>query len=741
MKARITSLLAATSVLALALPAGAERRPHRSKPLEAPAATASSEPAAPAAPTLVHDVTMPLSELASSADALRLSTQGTELLAFTARADQLLTAATLDLALDRPAGIPDLQSLEIALNGEPLSSIDAARLGRGDHVQLPIDPGLLASNNALEFRYGTRSDPAGCGRVPSGAWEPLARGSLRLRSASLPLPTDLEVLPLPFFDPNFDREQTIHFVFGGKVGPEALYSANLVASWFAMQGSARLSFAAHLGSLPKSHAVFFIDDFASAQALGLPPTTDLASAGLELRQHPTSPSHKVLLIWGLGTGKLTRAARRLLRDGHALSGPMIGAPLEVPLPELAAGEVPRWVKSDDVVLGSLPENPVLRAEGGTATTLRIPFRVSPDAFDWPREWVELDLGYTQSYSPVAGPAHLHVALNGLSVGVLPQARESRSKLRVSRSQLRGFNELLVQISYPDRRRKADQTCGDVADTDTFVQLQPDSKLHLGTTKHFSMLPDLNVFLYDGFPFTEHGDLRQTMVILPSQPLADEIASMLAAMGHLATITGHAPTGSVVMLGAPDARALEGHDALLIAGLGRHPLLEKWSAALPLATSAGGAVAQHPAHGTFVRRLLTGRVGKAELTRAQQMIDDGPFAAVMGVVAPWDPQRSLVVMTASPNAHIPPLASLLDYADAVRQRNDLLVLSAGRRALFQLGSESGRGELPSLLALRWWLAHYWVVLLPLLLLAALAGGLYLRITLGRLGERRLSEIEA
>ncbi len=716
-----------------------------------------------------------VAELGLSEDSLRWSDRAAESFAFAARADQLLTAAELELEFDKSERVEDLTRLDVLLNGEPLVSLSREQLAASPRRQIVLDASLLASTNLVTLRLRTTHDPEGCGRVPVGSWGILRGGALVLTSAPLPLPHDLAVLPLPFFDPGFDRAQVLHFVLT-RTNPAQLQAASLVAGWFALQGKGRLSFSAHAGELPAENAVVFVEDMATARRLGLtPPPGVEARAGarerndvearagarerndvearagarerndgsaappvaLELRAHPAHSAQQLLVVWGVGEGGLGRAARTLLVRGSDLSGPVTHAEDEATLPELAPYHVPRWAEPGDVLLGALPERQPLRVEGGHSQSLRLRFRIVPDLFTWPSDHVELDLGYAQNSSPRTGPANVHLALNGYSLGMLPARARGRTTLRVPRSLLRGYNELALQVSYAARE---DATCAGKDDRNAWVELTKDSRLKLGPVTRFALLPDLSLFLYDGFPFTLHGDLRETTVILPRAPAEPELSTLLGAVAHFASVTGHPPAKLTIQLGTPAAGALRGRDALLIAARDHHPLLSSWAPDLTLAFTPDGAQARYPRSSSRFGRYLAGHFDDGEIERAQRRLERGPFAAVMAVPAPWDEQRSLLVITASELARMPRISDLQGYAASERPESDLLLRTDAGRFLFQLCDERGRGALPRVRQLRFWLAHYWLLLIPLALLATLAWGSYAFHSLSALARRRLGEVD-
>jgi hypothetical protein len=703
-------------------------------------------PSAAASNTQSATFRIDIADLGWSPDALAYSDRTQQSLSFRARADHMLSGAALDLSFDAAQAATAFERVDVLLNGEVVQSIPAASLrDKAGQRHITFEPTLLASSNQLELRLlpakGTSTPSATC-KVPPGTWSALRSGTLLLSSLPLPLPNDLAQLPLPFFDDTFEHPQQVSFVLPKTPSEAQLKAAGAVAGWFALQGRRRLTFTAHVGELPTGDGVVIADGPEARAGLGLGSEDELTTSGLALVDNPRTPGRKLLVVYGANAELLQRAAAGLLRDGYNLKGAAVSFAASVDLPPLAAFEVPRWAAGTTLTLGALADGQPLKTSGGHAHTLRVPFRLSPDLFVWPRDFVTLDLAYEQGISKARGPAHLHVALNDKAIGTLPSQRRGRSQLRLPRSSLRGYNELIFQVSYDTPRATnapTTQVCGpEDDDASAWVAFKPDSQLKLGDAHNYALLPDLQLFIYDGFPFTAQGDLRDTSVLLPEQPNAYELSSMLSLFAHFAAITGYAATRVDVRLGAVDPASLAGRDVLTIAEAERHPLLARYQAELPLALSDAQLSAQRPARSHFLKRIITGQLDDSELTRARHTLEGSAVGAVFALPAPWDAERSWVVVTASDSASLPEASALQGFAKGERAHNDLLLLQADQRYLFELGTQHGRGQVDDLLALRFWLSHAWVALAGLLLLAAVVWGVFARGQLAALARRRLDE---
>src|SRR5207248_9057758 len=79
-----------------------------------------------------------------------------------------------------------------------------------------------------------------------------------------------------------------------------------------------------------------------------------------------------------------------------------------------------------------------------------------------------------------------------------------------------------------------------------VEIAPDSVLHLEGARHFSMLPDLSLFAFDGWPFTRVADLSETAIVLPDRPAPAELGTALSIVARMAQVTGSVGTGVALL---------------------------------------------------------------------------------------------------------------------------------------------------------------------------------------------------
>lgn len=676
----------------------------------------------------------------------REATRATLSLPFAARGDEVLVGARLSLRLDRSAA-PDtgITGLEVRINDVPVHVIEAERFGAGDgRHDILVDPTLVVERNTLTLALLGSAGMVCAGDVPAGTWRLVAGGTLERRGRPLPLPDDLAILPLPFHDPHADPVATVPVALLVDPGPRALRAAGLVAAWFAMGTPRPARFPTRLGSLPETGAVVLATDDTAAAALGLRPTGVPTVRMIDHPRHPGT-NRKLLVLTGPDPAGLEAAARAVAHEARPLEGPAVTLPSLLPPPPRAPYDAPRWVPAgQDVRLGDLVAPEGLVHHGRTRGTIRFTFRLAPDLFAWPEEFVDLELGYRWRVPPDVPPPTLTVELNGHFAAALEPDDEPdpdgwrTARVRLHRTHLHGFNDLRIHAEYPG----AAAVCEGGDDPDVEVAVSPDSRLRVGDLAHFARLPDLTRFVYDGYPFTRRADLAETALVLPDEPRPEEVATALSLLGHFAAVTG-VPADHVAIRRSGevlDDPGMAGRDLLLVGALDRHALLHRWRDGLPLRwrSSTRRPEIRPASPADIAWTALEGRLTGGERRRATAFLAavDGPLVAVMGARSPLAADRSLVAVTATPSEGMPAIHTLQRPAEDGPPSGDLLLAAGERRAFFRLAPRYDVGRLDAWTHARWFLANHWLALFPCLALGA--GGL-VHILGGGLRRRRAARL--
>ena len=693
-------------------------------------------------------------------ESLRASaTRGTVTLPLPTRGDRVLTEAALKLVLAADGSADGLAALEVQVNGERVALIDGRALASSREHTVAIPPATIESRSSLALRLVSSQAAACAGTLPAGSWRAIAGGTLEMRTTSLRLPNDLSILPLPFFDPQFDRSLKVPVVFLRAPDGGRIRAAALLASYIGLRGEARTSFPVSIGKLPAGHALVVAEGDADAGVLGLP-----APEGptLHLIDNPQSPggAAKLLVVAGRNAADLAAAALALaLPQPQSGVQPPAGGSMAITPGPVAASvrdhDAPRWVPVRDVIpLGTLPGGQQLVHEGTSGTTFKLPFRLPPDLFFWHNQHPALELAFSEQLARGVNPPRVNVELNGHFVATLPAPKVraggawGRVRLPLNRDHLAGYNELAIHLDY------GPQACaGATLGTTRFSVDSDSSGLRLRGHTHFASLPDLSLFVHDGFPFTRRADLGQTAAVLPARPTPEEIGSLLSLVAGFTGVTGRPASGleltTAEQLTTGDGDRLAGRDLLIIGAVANQPLLAAWGDRLPLHLRAAGAGVELPtrAIGESLRFALSGRLFDGERARAEDIVGHLPrFAAVMAIESPLTEGRSAVFVTAHEPALLPTLGDLQGRAESRYRGSDTLVVispeqggGSDGRFMFRLGLAYDTGRLRPWQGFLWRMSQHWVVLFPAALVGIVLLALVLRAALRGRVRRRLLEI--
>ena len=638
---------------------------------------------------------------------------------FVARADEAITGAHVRLAFHSPnVDLPSGGKIEVVVNEERVALLSAEDLRRSQAQQeFAVDSEVLADRNLLTLRV---VDHQGRCSADAQPWRNLESVAVVVQAIPVALPNELALLPLPFFDVGFDSSATIPVVLAQLPTADYVRVAAIAASWFAVDAPLPLNFTTEIGSLPDSRAIVLISGAEDAAVLGLEEPT-----GPEVRMidHPAHPESnvKLLVIEGRNLAELRVAVESLAARNDKLVGPEVRLRPPPAQPPAAPYSAPRWVPSGRPVrFASYPAGSVFVHEGSTPGTLSIRFRVAPDLWIWPAEFVDLDLGWTEHLPAGSTPPRLDVEMNGYFLATLPQPSRTgdttgHARLRIPREHMRAFNQMLVHVHYPESDPCAAPVGGSGRSDSPRVAIARDSVLHVERFGHFSSVNDVLLFAFDGFPFTRVPDLGETAVVVPEQPAPAEMSMVLSVFGRLAQVTGRTATRATFASAKSANEALRDKDLLVIGGGRDNPLVSRWEPLLPIAVDGNHPHIQRRMDGSFFVDLLGGLGPLEDLHRAHQVLAQAKnVAAMTAIESPVTKGRTAVVVTATDPTSLPPLSAFLGYAESRALTGDLLLVSGGERWLFRVGTTIGRGQLDDWTRLRWFLATHWVALLPVLL---------------------------
>ncbi len=663
--------------------------------------------------------------------------------AFSARKDQFLIAASLSIEF-APIVPEGLSAARLSLNGETIEELDLSRIA-GEKRSWTLPAEQLAAENLLAVHLvpSAADVPGFCVPLPEDSWNVIRSGLLAIESTPLPLPNDLSILPLPFIDPIVDRSATIGLSL--PVPDDATYIrlAGLLAGWLGVQTGVDLRFRVAVGALSTGDTIALSASAADSASLGLPAPT---GPTVSMIAHPVDLEKKVLLLSGRSTDELEQAVRGFVGNRLALRGPELTYERPFSLPLMQAYGASRWVREGTpVLLGSLPMQQTLEHKGASDAVISVSFRLPPDLWTWPTETIVLDLGYEVVGVGEERP-RLDLEFNGKFLATLPDvppsATRARARIGIHSFRIRSFNHLALYVSFPNRASACDADVGpnEAAGPPARVAILPDSALHVEALPHFSLNPDVGLFVDDGWPFTRFADLSETDILLPKKPAAEELGTLFSLLAHMGEITGSAPWGARYI--AESQLEQSRRDVLVVAGIARLPLPPAEAERLPFRVVEGNLKLRPLEVPALVRdafRLFTASRAEARLA---SFIDrpNVELSGVFGFTREREGERAMIGVFGTNAESMPSASDLVGATEGRRQGDNLLVRvtseSEEARAAGRLSPTHGFGVLPRWTYFRWLVSEVPLAMAMMLCLSSFLIALHARLTVRAMSARRL-----
>jgi len=630
-------VVAASTALALALTfAPSELRASDSRPTGAngnPNPAESSDNPRAATPVLIFHDHYELGSMAGTKNAGMSGAGAAQNFFLDMPLTKIISSASLNLHYRAPLVRANESWFDVWLNGTRVGSLPLLPGSQQTNVELPAD--LLTNQNTLTLQL--QGGCAACKRARR-AWVAIDPSSeLALSGTRLPLPNDLALLPIPFFDPAFQHAWSVPVVFSGRPDFDDLLAASTVCSWFGVFSDFRgVRFPVSVGELPHGNAVVLaLRDSELARELSLPSER---GAQIAIRDNPVDPYGKLLILAGDDTQQLVTAARSLVTRNNAQAHADVVYVQSVeptPRPEYQA---PRWLDSSKpAAIGTYTTNERLRLKG--SGSINIYFRIPPDLLLEARDSVPLLLKYSYAEVAEGEPAWLHVRLNNRdidSIRLQPASSNVNAEtvVRLPTGRFQPYTNLLT-IDVDFGRGGATSTTGQ------FAAIHRDSTIDLSGLPHSVILPRLELFADSGYPFTAWPDLSRAAVVLSQAPDAQEYETLLDIMGFFGAQTGLAATGVTI---TDDARldAARDKDLILLGNRDSQALLTQWAGDMPV-NLASDSINQMPwqmrvVHPEWPFRLADGR-------KLDALLETHPSLDVLveSFVSPFRSDRSVLAI--------------------------------------------------------------------------------------------------
>lgn len=364
-------------------------------------AETAAAPAAPAATPNSYTVT--LKQLGRNYPMTLRGVDSTDSVSFNVRADSIVTGAKLNLQYAySPSLLADLSQINVLINDEVAASLPLPKDKAGQPQQQTIDipPHLITEFNRLSLQFIGHYTMSCEDPQHSSLWAKINNGTnLTLDVSPLPLPNDLSILPLPFFDRRDARPLELPFVFAASPDNTTLEAAGALSSWFGALSSYRgARFSSSFNQIPTSgNAVVLLSGQGDLQLDGV---TLPAAKGpsVSIITNPNDPNGKLLLITGRDSAELKRAATALVLGSQALSGNGVVIDNLTVVQPRKPYDAPNWLPTDrKVKLGELLPEQQFNVSGYNPGDIVVPLNFPPDLFTWRDSGAPLDLKYR--YTP------------------------------------------------------------------------------------------------------------------------------------------------------------------------------------------------------------------------------------------------------------------------------------------------------------------------------------------------------
>ncbi|CAB3667433.1 cellulose biosynthesis cyclic di-GMP-binding regulatory protein BcsB [Trinickia soli] len=657
------------------------------------------------------------------------------------RLDRVVTAATLRLRYTySPALVFSLSHLKVSINGEAVATVpfDAQHAGQLQTRDIALDPRFLTDFNQLNVQLIAHYTLDHCEDPESSAlWADVSPTSeILLDTVPLRLPSDLSLLPAPFFDRRDPERLQLPFVLPASPDNGTLESAGVLASWFGELADYRQARFSTTTQLPTdSHAVVVGTVSQLPAGLTLPTVN---GPMLIVADNPAAADKKLLIVTGRTDAEVKQAADALVLGKAAMSGTQAEVEQVDVGPARKPYDAPRWLPiGKPIAFKQLVDDPSqLQVMGSRPDAIRLNLHVPADLYSWSGQGVPIDLKYRYTAPTVQNNSALSISINDQLVKSLrlPPAKseDGQGQLRLpvlggadSRTadlldipafRVGSSNQLQLKFSLDSQKTGL---CQGVAQNPVRAAVDPDSTVDFSHFVHYARMPNLAYFANSGFPFTRYADLSETAVVVPAHPAPQDLEALLTVLGHMGQWTGF-PALRVQVVRPGQLQQVQGKDLLVIGDSASAVLPAAWRGVLPLTIAADSngqvtrtafSVKEYWRHGVHVSE------GSARLG------ESGPIAALLGFELPGSKGRSVVAMTATSAARLPDLLDALDKSDLVAQlQGDVALVRGGRVESMRVGETYVVGYVP-------WYAQVWgrAIRHPILLgVLGAIGGLLLAI---------------
>lgn len=679
---------------------------------------------------------------------------------FTLPASEVFTHAKLTLNLKvSPEIAARNTTLQLMMNGQPLGTVPLGSAQRDkSSYQLDIPGELLVSSNNISFKIND-GDTLLCQRDLADKYQLIILPTTRLdlEGQQLNIGADLNHLPRPFFDDMQMTSTTLSFAFPEKATPDEVSAAALISSWLGIQADYRgIAVETLFNVMPERNGILI---GAPGQDIGGVTLPETATPLLKIIDNPANPVYKLLLIVGRDGAQLRNAAWRLTQ-GQFKPQTATLAVQTAAIPTSKPYDAPRWITTQQPVLLSelIRQDQSMTVTGIWHDVLRVAFRAAPDLFLWDGDTIPLHISYrfpSENWID-DNRSHLNMTLNNNFLYNLPvnkqgiletlwqrlggDARQESADIALEPYLIYGDNQLSF---YFNIATKADAPCSVLLNNNIKSRIDNDSWIDLSHTKHFTLLPNLSYFVGASFPFSRLAYYSQTLLLLPDNPTATEISTLLDLAARSGNATGTALNNNRVLFGLPTGGANllhpEQRDILAVSSLPQGDFNRQLLSGSPFIINDHTFGVRDVSSWQKIRRWAAGDWSADRLEADRYFSSNESWRGFVSFRSPWNTDRVVVLAIGSNDDQLARLHHDLTSAKinaGIRGDAAIITDENGVRS-FRAGPQFPSGQLPWYMMVVWYANQHTAMLAILGLIICTIIGLSMYSLLKHRARKRLN----
>lgn len=619
-----------------------------------------------------HESSWTFRELAGETD-LRVDGMANRMtLGFGSRMDQIATGGTLYLNYAySPTLIRDISQLRIRLNGELLRAVrlPADQADQRHQVRINLPAEYFDRYNEIEFELLGETMGAECAVVSPAAWLEFAGDSrIDVQRRQLVVTNDLSWFPEPFFDSRDFSRLHLHYLFPDESGREYIAAMGLLSSYFGKEANWR-SIEAHLYRYPihdeQAHEVRTWPDYHAIVLMTnaerpwlLRDMPDVDAPTVRIITNPVNQAYKMLLVQAPERSELITTVQGLIEHPVGMSGPELVV-RNVDIRPREAYSAPRWISTKRPVSFSelVDFDTDLQRTGYRNSPIGVNLRLPPDLFTWQRHGIPIDLKFRYTPPIQIDESRLRVFVNNefikgytltesgmggvnqrIRVPLLESNPFAQPTLQIPAFKLGAINRLDFEFSFSSRSEE----CRVRPLGNTMGAIDGDSRIDLRGYEHYTQMPNLQLFVKTGYPFSKYDDLSNTLLVMSREPTDTEIRAAMTSLGLVGAATGH--HGSLLRVRYVDELTRQDdEDLLIIGGNALREFLSRFG--------RENLDRQLRSHGLSGQQSL--------LFSAQETVQiSGPSAALVSFESPLQRNATVVALTANQDEFLGQVESLL-----------------------------------------------------------------------------------